>query len=117
MSYDVTVTFNVKAPSGASREVIQQALIQRLLNDPDIRSGNFDMDYEPFGDDTEPALTANQRQKYLRDGGAKCPFCGSKEIEGAAVNCEGDHHTQIIECQKCEREWMDVYKLNDIQDV
>lgn len=42
----------------------------------------------------------------------KCPFCGSKEIEGDSVDTDGDGMaTQHEFCNGCGSEWQNSYTL------
>ena len=43
-----------------------------------------------------------------------CPFCGSDDIEGRAMDGDGSFITQDINCNSCNAEWKDVYTLTDI---
>lgn len=62
-----------------------------------------------------PRLTDEQKAAYLADSG-KCPYCGSPDIEGGEVDCQGDAHYQGIVCNACEREWTDTYTLSAVDD-
>lgn len=60
-------------------------------------------------------LTAKQKKKYLADS-SKCPYCGSSSIEGSNEDDEGDDKFQNISCDDCGREWVDIYKLAEVDD-
>jgi transposase-like protein len=63
-------------------------------------------------------MSAEKKQKkpmtsteYVADGGGRCPFCRSREIEGSQHDYEGDKVYQNITCRSCNREWTDIYAL------
>ena len=47
--------------------------------------------------------------------GRRCPFCGSKEMEGDDHIPSGNTLTQRVQCETCGRIWMDIYKLERYQ--
>ena len=76
-----------------------------------------DANYEEWRDlfpkhEADEFLTAQQKLDYMTAGGNKCPFCGSKNIEGKGeTESDADWHTNEIECHDCGGEWNDVYTL------
>lgn len=62
-----------------------------------------------------PKLTEAQKAAYLADS-SKCPYCGSSDIEGGEVDCQGDNHYQDIQCNACDRTWTDTYSLIAVDD-
>lgn len=50
-------------------------------------------------------------EEYVKEGGNKCPFCGSTDIEGDQVTIDAGKAYQPVGCNDCEGEWTDVYKL------
>jgi hypothetical protein len=42
---------------------------------------------------------------YIRSAGAKCPFCGSDDLE----------HGELVRCGNCEARWADVTKITGIE--
>jgi DNA-directed RNA polymerase subunit M/transcription elongation factor TFIIS len=64
---------------------------------------------------------ANQKkEKYLKEGGTHCPYCGSENI--SAGYSPHDHFDeegmwQFVTCQDCGKEWKDIYQLVDIEEV
>lgn len=60
-------------------------------------------------------LTPEQKKAYLQDS-SKCPYCGAEGVEGGEVQDEGDQHFQNITCSACNREWVDIYTLSDVDD-
>lgn len=61
-------------------------------------------------------LTAAQKRKYLRRGEC-CPYCKSESITGESLDIEGKHASQKVSCQDCEREWLDIYRLADVEEI
>ncbi len=62
-------------------------------------------------------LTKKKIEKYVQSEGSFCPYCGSKDIEGAGDrDFDGDWATASIQCNKCGKSWKDVYALCDIQE-
>jgi len=47
--------------------------------------------------------------------GRRCPFCGSKEMEGDDHIPSGNTLTQRVQCETCGRIWVDIYKLERYQ--
>jgi hypothetical protein len=61
-------------------------------------------------------LTAQQKLDYMNAGGNKCPFCGSRDIEGKGeTNSDSDWHTNEVRCNACGAEWNDVYTLTGVE--
>ena len=62
------------------------------------------------------ALTDNQKAAYLKNSHL-CPHCGSNDISGGFIEVDGDSAWQEVSCSTCEKEWRDVYKLTEVEDV
>ena len=60
---------------------------------------------------TQTGPTAEQVEKYLENGGTRCPLCGSLEIEGSEVNVDAGMACQRMSCTDCGAVWTDTYKL------
>ena len=61
------------------------------------------------------ALTAEQKRRYLEEGGARCPFCDSDDIEGTGEHeTDGTWHSAEVRCNSCQRTWEDLYTLTDV---
>jgi len=58
-------------------------------------------------------LTTEQKDQYLSNNGAMCPFCQSDNIEGDTLQSDGDVW-QNVRCLDCGREWQDIYTLTAI---
>jgi len=51
---------------------------------------------------------------YIDDGGIKCPFCGSSNIEAVQTTSYYDHVLEAI-CLDCNKEWEDSYTLTEVK--
>lgn len=49
--------------------------------------------------------------EYKNNGGTKCPFCQSENIEGGQFTVDAGIATQPMGCTDCESEWDDQYSL------
>lgn len=62
-------------------------------------------------------LNPLMKTMYLKRRGLYCPACGSSDIEGRAVEVEHGTCQQVVSCNDCLKYWVDIYKLNDIEEV
>ena len=62
-------------------------------------------------------LTEKQKAEYLKAGGVCCPYCGSGDICGSHVEIEYACCFQNIRCSTCGKEWTDIYKLVNVEEV
>jgi hypothetical protein len=62
-------------------------------------------------------LNAKERVRYIKSGGAKCPFCGNDDIEGGPIQTDEGCALQKIECHVCGEFWNDIYSLIDIESL
>lgn len=56
-------------------------------------------------------MTKLTREEYVKEGGAKCPACGSNQLEGSFNFIGGGSMYQRIVCVECQAQWEDEYKL------
>lgn len=63
------------------------------------------------------AFTDEQKERYIRLGGAFCPYCGGNDIEGGTIEAESISAWSLITCNCCGREWRDVFSLTEIEEV
>ena len=54
--------------------------------------------------------------RYVREGGVRCPFCGSGTFEGGPFDCESGQVWQNLTCVDCDAQWQDVYRLSFVAD-
>lgn len=62
-------------------------------------------------------LSAEQKEKYLASDGTRCPFCESYDATGGQIEIDGSEAWQEVKCLACEKSWIDVYKLFDVEEV
>ena len=60
-------------------------------------------------------LTPEQKQKYLKDGGLDCPYCGSTNLDTKGFGAD-DEGSETVECLDCHRKWIDDWKLIDVRE-
>lgn len=59
-------------------------------------------------------LSLHKKEKYIDSGGVKCPYCGSKDMTCYPLQADGGYVWHNITCDKCSKQWKDVYKLVNI---
>jgi formate dehydrogenase maturation protein FdhE len=59
-------------------------------------------------------LSADQVKKYLESPDT-CPFCDSEDIDAGWVSADGASAYSAVKCNSCGTEWLDVFKLVDIE--
>lgn len=62
-------------------------------------------------------LTKKQKKKYMINNGNICPFCESEEISADHADFDDCWVWRKVECNQCKKQWVDIYKLVDIEDV
>lgn len=63
-------------------------------------------------------LTDGQKREYLSHGGARCPYCKSKDLEAnGSPQIDGPDAWQEMYCLTCGSGWRDYYKLDDIIEM
>ncbi len=62
-------------------------------------------------------MTKEQSDKYVENGGAKCPYCNSEDISGGFVEIDTYGAWQPITCNACNKSWRDLYKLIGVEEV
>jgi len=63
-------------------------------------------------------LSDEKKQKYVAEGGVRCPFCGSDQIEAGMFN----HDIPLIQevsCLEpiCGKRWFDEFKIVDVMEI
>jgi len=62
--------------------------------------------------------TKAQIENYLENGGTKCLYCESEDLEPGGRDYDEPYTlTQYVLCLTCGRSWYDVYTLTGIQEV
>lgn len=59
-------------------------------------------------------LNQEKIDKYVKDGGGYCPFCGSAQYEGHSLDFEGGSIYQKVSCNDCGKDWVDAYTLSNV---
>lgn len=60
-------------------------------------------------------LTKKEKAKYIKDKSNECPKCGCDCVEGGHVEIDAGGAWQPVSCNECEAEWVDIYKLTDVE--
>lgn len=58
-----------------------------------------------------------KKEQYIREGGVRCPYCASEDIEGTSFESDLDFSSQKITCNNCGKRWEDIYTLIDIIEI
>lgn len=63
------------------------------------------------------ALTKAHKEKYLKKGGVRCPYCNSDNINtiGSLLEKYGKA-AQDVQCLSCGKMWIDIYTLSDVEE-
>jgi len=61
------------------------------------------------------SLSKEQKEDYILTGGNQCLYCGSHNI--TALIFDGEGSRQPVRCEDCHREWNDIYKLVDVEEI
>src|SRR3972149_185521 len=59
-------------------------------------------------------MTKEQKERYLREDSACCPFCGSANIEADVLDLDAGGALQRLDCLGCGESWRDEYHLHDV---
>ena len=62
-------------------------------------------------------LKSANKARYLENGGVRCPFCDSDDLEGGFIEVDEGGACQEVRCLACERRWRDSYKLVDVEEI
>ena len=52
-------------------------------------------------------------EEYVKEGGNKCPFCDSTDIQGHEVTIDCGKAWQPVDCNECDGQWTDCYELKE----
>jgi hypothetical protein len=61
-------------------------------------------------------LTEAKKKQYVREGGIRCPYCGSKEIEPGKIRTDFVI-TVDVDCEACHRKWQERYDLAGVYEL
>jgi len=62
-------------------------------------------------------MTEFNKEKYIESDGSICPYCLGNNID---VDCIDDNGTRVWRtcvCLDCEKEWNEIYKLVDVEEI
>lgn len=62
-------------------------------------------------------VPASPMDIYVREGGVRCPNCGSSDIEGSNVDIIEGGAFQSISCTVCYARWTDCYTLTSFSEM
>jgi uncharacterized Zn finger protein len=64
-------------------------------------------------------LTDEQKEKYRKHFGCRCPCCGSGDLlaDHGALEQDESGIRMVVQCETCGRAWKDVYELVDVEEV
>ena len=54
------------------------------------------------------------KQQYLNEGGVRCPYCRSGDLECRPITINGNLAHQKVNCHTCGKTWLDIYTLTNI---
>lgn len=95
------------------RSLPQSSLDNKYV--PRYASGMFRVVMRKYGMSIEVAEITKQR--YLRNEGACCLFCGSNDIESGSYKTDGNWVAYEIECDNCGATWDDLHILSEIDNI
>ena len=59
-------------------------------------------------------LTKEQKEKYLKSKGIRCPFCNSAAINAGKIEVNINEAHSKVKCLLCNSVWIDVWELTGI---
>ena len=59
-------------------------------------------------------MDTEQKADYLNNPN-ECPYCGSTDLEGDSFDSDDNTVSQEITCNRCYKDWTDVYHLVDVE--
>jgi hypothetical protein len=62
------------------------------------------------------ALSDEDKQEYVKQGGVKCPYCESRDIENYDRNSDIGWVADSVQCNNCSKSWEEIYNLADIKE-
>ena len=61
-------------------------------------------------------LTEAKKKQYVREGGIRCPYCGSKEVAPGKIRTDFVV-TVDVDCEACHRRWQERYDLAGVYEL
>jgi hypothetical protein len=62
-------------------------------------------------------LSKAQKERYVREGGTRCPFCEAEDISADRPEAEGSIVAMPVTCERCGRCWHERYDLAAIYEL
>jgi len=62
-------------------------------------------------------LTKVMKKEYIDHVGTICPYCGSVRTIDNVIRDNGSYCSRGVSCVDCNKQWVDVYTLTDIEEV
>lgn len=59
-------------------------------------------------------ISKDAKDRYLKDGGNHCPYCGSDLISSDPIDYD-DILSATVTCEICHNTWTDIYRIVDIE--
>jgi transposase-like protein len=61
-------------------------------------------------------ITEKNRKNYLQNGGVKCPYCQSNNIDAIHISLFHGGARQTVICNACNESWIDIYELTGVEE-
>jgi len=118
----IKVVWDGDSPSITS-ELYNEAA--EMVGNARLIPGGLDQDYQhEYGSDlyrltiqrlAKEELTDKAADDYVGSDGARCPHCGSTEIDSGRLSADGGEAWARVECAACGARWRDHFKLTSIE--
>ncbi len=56
-------------------------------------------------------------REYVKQGGSKCPWCESMELDGSGFEFDANAVWQEVNCGDCKNRWIDIFTLTAVESV
>ena len=64
----------------------------------------------------QDSWTDEQRKAwYIEHSGTFCPFCGSDQVHSEEMNASSNCVDNNVTCDDCNKKWIEIYHLDDVQ--
>jgi hypothetical protein len=62
-------------------------------------------------------LTKKAKEDYVRQGGVRCPFCGSNDISADKTEADCAFAVVTVDCLHCHKSWHERHDLAAIYEL
>jgi len=62
-------------------------------------------------------LSRKQKKAYVKEEGARCPYCKSQELEAGKGEFDMGVAWLVVTCTACHKEWHEVFHLKTIHPL